>query len=95
MVKVRLARAGNKKRPFYHIVVADSQTARDGRFIERLGIYDPSRPIEEARIEHERLAHWVENGAQPTERVLKVTKAHAKWLAAQPEAEAAPAQAEA
>lgn len=89
MVKVRLARSGSKKRPFYHIIVTDSQNARDGRFIERLGIYDPSRPIAEARIDHAKLAGWVEQGAQPTERVAKLAKAHAKWLATQePAAEA-------
>jgi len=81
MVRVRLSRAGSKKRPFYHIVVTDSQKARDGGFIDRLGIYDPSRPIAEARVDHERLDFWVGRGAQPSERVSKVVKEHERWLA--------------
>lgn len=93
MVKVRLARAGSKKRPFYHIVVTDSQVARDGRSIERLGIYDPSRPIGEARLDHAKLASWIDKGAQPTERVAKIAKAHAKWLAAQEPADAGSTEA--
>ena len=75
MVKVRLARAGSKKRPFYHIVVADKQKARDGRFIEQIGLYDPSKPDSEARVDHERLAYWVSVGAQVSSRVTKVTRA--------------------
>jgi small subunit ribosomal protein S16 len=55
MVKVRLARAGAKKRPYYHIVVTDKERARDGRFIEQIGTYDPSRPIEEARVDYRKL----------------------------------------
>ena len=50
MVKIRLARAGSKKRPFYHIVVTDKQNARDGRFIEQIGLYDPSKPDADARV---------------------------------------------
>jgi small subunit ribosomal protein S16 len=72
MVKVRLARAGSKKRPFYHIVVTDKENPRDGRFIESLGYYDPSRPITEAKVDRDRLAHWVGLGAQVSERVSKV-----------------------
>jgi len=93
MVKVRLSRAGSKKRPFYHLVVMDSQKTRDGGFIERLGIYDPSRPISEARIDHDKLRFWVGRGAQTSERVGKVAREHAKWLAAQPDEPAAEAAA--
>ncbi|MEM1417029.1 MAG: 30S ribosomal protein S16 [Myxococcota bacterium] len=78
MVKVRLARAGAKKRPFYHIVVTDKENPRDGRFIEQIGIYDPSRPIGEARVDHDRLAYWVGVGAQVSDRVKKVANQHKK-----------------
>jgi small subunit ribosomal protein S16 len=78
MVKVRLARAGSKKRPFYHLVVTDHQKARDGRFIEEIGHYDPSRPIGEAKVDHARLAYWTGVGAQLSETVAKVVRDHAK-----------------
>lgn len=81
MVKVRLARAGAKKRPFYHIVVTDKENARDGRFIERLGIYDPKRPDEDSRIDAERLAYWTGVGAQVSPRVQKLARACAKHAA--------------
>jgi len=81
MVKIRLSRAGSKKRPFYHIVVTDKENARDGRFIEELGFYDPRRPVTEARIDHERMEHWVSVGAQLSERVAHLSKAHRKTLA--------------
>lgn len=82
MVKVRLARAGSKKRPFYHMVVTDKENARDGRFIEQLGYYDPARPIAEAKVDHDRLAYWVGVGAQLSDRATKVAKAHAKHIGA-------------
>lgn len=65
MVVIRLARGGAKKRPFFNLVVADSRRARDGRFIERLGFYDPKAPAnrESLRIDRERLAHWQSQGA--------------------------------
>ena len=71
-LKIRLARAGAKKRPYYHIVIADSRSPRDGRFIERVGSYNPMLPAEHAdrvRLQPERLAHWIGNGAVATERV--------------------------
>jgi small subunit ribosomal protein S16 len=74
MVKVRLARSGAKKRPFYHVVVTDKQNARDGRFMERLGIYDPRRPINEARLDYDRLAYWRGVGAQVSSRVDKFAR---------------------
>lgn len=82
MVTVRLSRAGCKKRPFYHIVVTDKAKARDGRSIEAIGIYDPSRPIAETRVDYARLDYWVSVGAQVSERVVNVTKTHRKTLAA-------------
>jgi small subunit ribosomal protein S16 len=71
-LKIRLARAGAKKRPYYHIVVADSRSPRDGRFIEKLGSYNPMLPAEHAdrvRLQGERIQHWVSQGAVATERV--------------------------
>ncbi|MEM9074464.1 MAG: 30S ribosomal protein S16 [Myxococcota bacterium] len=80
MVTVRLARAGSKKRPFYHIVVTDKENPRDGRFIEQVGYYDPARPIGDAKVDHDRLAYWTGVGAQLSDRVSKVAKAHKKHL---------------
>jgi small subunit ribosomal protein S16 len=71
-LKIRLARAGAKKRPYYHIVVADSRSPRDGRFIEKLGSYNPMLPAEHedrVRLQGERIQHWVSQGALPTDRV--------------------------
>ena len=73
-LKIRLARAGAKKRPYYHIVVADSRAPRDGRFIEKVGSYNPMLPSEHAdrvKLEAERIAHWLSHGAQATDRVAK------------------------
>jgi small subunit ribosomal protein S16 len=80
MVTIRLARAGAKKRPFYHIVVADSRRARDGRYIERVGFFNPIAVggEESLRIEKERVDHWVSKGAKPSDRVAKLLKDHAK-----------------
>jgi small subunit ribosomal protein S16 len=71
-LKIRLARAGAKKRPYYHIVVADSRSPRDGRFIEKLGSYNPMLPAEHedrVRLQAERIQHWVSQGAVATDRV--------------------------
>jgi small subunit ribosomal protein S16 len=73
-LKIRLARAGAKKRPYYHIVVADSRSPRDGRFIERLGSYNPMLPAEHAervRLQAERIQHWLNQGAVATDRVAR------------------------
>jgi len=73
-LKIRLARAGAKKRPYYHIVVADSRSPRDGRFIEKVGSYNPMLPAEHAervRLTEERVAHWLAHGAVATDRVAK------------------------
>jgi small subunit ribosomal protein S16 len=72
MVTIRLARFGAKKRPYYHIVVADSESPRDGRFLEQVGVYDPRKPAAEARIRLDRVEHWVAMGAQMSTRVRHV-----------------------
>ena len=73
-LKIRLSRAGAKKRPFYRVVVADSRSPRDGRFLERLGTYDPMLPKdhpERVRLNEERIRHWLDVGALPSERVAR------------------------
>ena len=73
-LKIRLARAGAKKRPYYHIVIADSRSPRDGRFIERVGSYNPMLPAEHedrVRLQNERITHWVSQGAVATDRVAR------------------------
>jgi small subunit ribosomal protein S16 len=73
-LKIRLARAGAKKRPYYHIVVADSRSPRDGRFIERVGSYDPMLPADHAdrvRLVDARITHWLSQGAIATDRVAR------------------------
>ncbi len=73
-LKIRLSRAGAKKRPYYHIVVADSRSPRDGRFIEKVGSYNPMLPAEHAdriRLQGERITHWLRVGAVATDRVAR------------------------
>jgi small subunit ribosomal protein S16 len=72
-LKIRLARAGAKKRPYYRIVVADSKSPRDGRYIEKIGTYDPLLPkgSERVKLVEDRVKHWLGVGAQPTDRVLR------------------------
>ena len=76
MVVIRLARGGSKHRPFYNVVVADSRNRRDGRFIERVGFYNPdaNEKQERVRLNAERLNHWVGQGAQMSEAVAKLVK---------------------
>ena len=80
MVTIRLARGGSKKRPFYNVVVTDSRNARDGRFIERIGYFNPIARGGEVRLrlEEERLNHWVGNGAQTSDRVKTLVKEYRK-----------------
>lgn len=80
MVVIRLARGGSKKNPYYHIVAADKRYARDGRYIERLGFYNPMARGQEKQIElvSERLNYWVKQGAQPSDRVLHLMKTFAR-----------------
>ncbi len=72
-LKIRLARAGSKKRPYYHIVVADVRAPRDGRFIEQIGSWNPMLPKDAERVtlKEDRIKHWLDNGALPTDRVLR------------------------
>ena len=73
-LKIRLSRAGAKKRPFYRVVVADTRSPRDGRFLERLGTYDPMLPKdhpERVRLNEERIRHWLGVGARPSDRVAR------------------------
>ena len=76
MVSIRLSRGGSKKRPFYHIVAADHRKARDGRYIERLGFFNPGAKGNEEplRLDLERINYWISNGAQASDRVSKLIK---------------------
>ncbi len=74
MVKMRLKRMGAKKKPFYRIVVADSESPRDGRFIEQIGTYDPNQNPSAIKIDEEKARKWLNVGAQPTDRVSKLLK---------------------
>ena len=69
MVKIRLQREGKKKAPFYHIVVADSKSPRDGRIIEKIGSYDPMTNPSTVVLDQEKVAQWIKNGAKPTDTV--------------------------
>ena len=74
-VKMRLKRMGQKKSPFYRVVVADSRSPRDGKFIEEIGTYDPTKDPSEFKVDEEAAKKWLNNGAQPTEVVSKIFKA--------------------
>ncbi len=74
MVKIRLKRMGAKKTPFYRVVVADSRSPRDGRFIEEIGTYNPLTDPAEIKIDGERAKQWIKNGAQPTDTVRMLLK---------------------
>ena len=74
MVKIRLRRMGAKKAPYYRIVVADSRSPRDGRFIEEIGMYDPMADGEKIKVDMERAKNWIANGAQPTDTVRGLLK---------------------
>lgn len=76
MVTIRLARGGSKKRPFYHLTVANSRNARDGRFVERVGFFNPVAAGAEIRlsVNDERVQYWLSKGAQPSERVAALLK---------------------
>ena len=74
MVKIRLKRMGQKKAPFYRIVVADARSPRDGRFIEEIGTYDPTKNPSEFHVNEEAAKKWLANGAQPTEVVSRIFK---------------------
>ena len=78
MVSIRLSRGGAKKRPFYHIVVTDQRNRRDGRYIERLGFFNPVAQgrEEKLRVDMSRIDYWLGHGAQPSERVTSLLKAY-------------------
>lgn len=80
MVVIRLSRGGAKKRPFYHIVVSDKRSARDGRCIERIGYFNPIAAGQDVklRLDHERALYWISKGAQPSDRVRQLIKTFAK-----------------
>ncbi len=83
MVTIRLSRGGAKKQPFYHIVATDSRAKRDGRYIERIGYYNPVArgDAEGVRIDLDRIDHWVGHGAQMSDRVSAIVKAYRKSAA--------------
>jgi len=73
-LKIRLARGGSKKRPYYHVVIADARSPRDGRFLEKVGSWNPMLAKDDAKrveLDADRIKHWLDNGAQPTDRVLR------------------------
>ena len=74
MVKIRLRRMGAKKAPYYRVIVADSRSPRDGRFIEELGTYDPMAEGNKINVDAERVKYWIANGAQPTDTVRGLLK---------------------
>lgn len=76
MVVIRLSRGGAKKRPFYHVVVSDKRSARDGRCVERIGYFNPIATGKDIKLElnHERALYWISKGAQPSERVRRLIK---------------------
>ena len=74
MVSIRLRREGTKNRPYYRVVVADSRSPRDGKFIEQVGVYDPKKAGDNAQIDVERVAYWIDKGAQPSDTVRSLVK---------------------
>ena len=74
MVKIRLQRQGAKKAPFYHIVVADSRSPRDGKIIEKIGTYDPMTEPSTIKLDKEKFENWVKNGAKPTDTVKQLVE---------------------
>lgn len=75
-VKIRMKRIGSKKKPFYRIVVADSRSPRDGRFIEEIGYYNPISNPKQFKVDSEKVTKWISNGAKPTETVAKLFKSY-------------------
>ena len=78
-VKIRLARAGAKKKPFYQVVVADGRCKRDGRFIENVGTYDPNQDPAAVKFNEEKTLEWLGRGAQPTDTVREILKKSGIW----------------
>ncbi len=78
-VKIRLARAGAKKKPFYQIVIADERCRRDGRFIENVGTYDPTKNPAAIKLKEDKALDWLAKGAQPTDTVKQILKKEGVW----------------
>ena len=78
-VKLRLKRMGAKQKPFYRIIVADSSSPRDGRFIETVGTYDPVKADNNITVKEDRVAYWLDNGAQPTDTVKSILSKSGVW----------------
>ena len=78
MVKIRLQRVGAKKAPYYHIVVADSKSPRDGKIIEQIGTYNPMVEPSEVKVDEEKVEKWIKNGAKPTDTVKKLIEKASK-----------------
>jgi small subunit ribosomal protein S16 len=96
-VSIRLRREGAKNRPYYKVVVADSRSPRDGKFIEIIGTYDPKKPDHNSTLKLDRIEHWMSKGAQPSDTVRSLIKKNRNQTAAAPAAEqsaAAPAPVE-
>jgi small subunit ribosomal protein S16 len=85
-VTIRLSRQGAKKSPFYRVVAADQRYKRDGRFLEQIGVYDPTRNPPEFRVDAERVKHWLSVGAQPSDTIRELLKKADKAAAAAPAA---------
>ena len=82
-VKIRLARHGAKKRPFYRIVAADSESPRDGRFLEKLGTYNPLQDPAQVELNADRIRYWIDQGATPTDTVRSILKREGVFAAAE------------
>jgi len=83
-VSIRLRREGAKNRPYYKVVVADSRSPRDGKFIEIIGTYDPKKPDHNSTLKLDRIEHWISKGAQPSDTVRSLIKKNRKQTAAAP-----------
>lgn len=88
-VSIRLRREGAKNRPYYKVVVADSRSPRDGKFIEIIGTYDPKKPDHNSTLKLDRIDHWISKGAQPSDTVRSLIKKNRKQAASAPSAEEA------
>jgi small subunit ribosomal protein S16 len=92
-VSIRLRREGAKNRPYYKVVVADSRSPRDGKFIEIIGTYDPKKPDHNSTLKLDRIEHWMSKGAQPSDTVRSLIKKNRKQTTAAPAEESAAAPA--
>ena len=90
-VSIRLRREGAKNRPYYKVVVADSRSPRDGKFIEIIGTYDPKKPDHNSTLKLDRIDHWISKGAQPSDTVRSLIKKNKKQMAGPPAELATPA----